>query len=233
MLVRKCLLLCVLTGIVAFGGRPSAQGPVAAFYGIGQLSGLRAQPASLVRDATQVGGVIYAVGGATTRECFVAGAGGCGDTDTAVLWRFDGTNPATLDALPNIAVNTLSTTSLTAYTITDDADFHWEPGTNQRHQRTPSRPRDHQLFDEPQPPHCVPVCYRSHGGYCHLQTTEQSFTAQPTKEHSTRWGGSITAVLFSTSGSPRGALSFRLSLPRWTPGIRLRKGEARRTAAWS
>ena len=119
---RWLLLCCVLTVVAAWDGRTLAEGPTAAFYGIGQLPGLRAQPASIVRDATEVDGVIYAVGGATTRLC--SGTSGlCGDTDTAVLWRRDGTNPATLEALPNLAVNTLSTTPLTAYALTPDAAF--------------------------------------------------------------------------------------------------------------
>ncbi len=119
---RSLLLFLVLIGVVASTDRPRAVHPSVAFYGIGQLPGLRAQPVSMVRDATQVGDVIYAVGGATTRLCTPT-SGLCGDGDTAVLWRFDGTNPATLDVLPNIAVNTTSTTSQTAYAITPTADF--------------------------------------------------------------------------------------------------------------
>ncbi len=123
MRLRHCSLL-LLALFVVFGSnaRPRAVGPAAALYGIGQLTGLRETPASLVRDATQVGGVIYAVGGATTRLC-TATSGLCGDTDTAVLWQFDGTNPATLQALPNIFPNLLSTTPVTAYAITPDKAF--------------------------------------------------------------------------------------------------------------
>lgn len=86
---RWLLLPCVLIGIVAVTGGPRAQGPVAAFHAVGQLPGLRAQPASIIRDATRVGNVIYAVGGAAERLCSPT-SGLCGETDTAVLWRFDG-----------------------------------------------------------------------------------------------------------------------------------------------
>ena len=110
--------------VVAWAGSPltvtsRAQGPTAAFHAIGHLPGPRA--ASIVRDATRVGGVIHAVGGAAVRPCTVT-SGICGETDTAVLWRFDGTN-ATLEPLPDIVINTTSTTPLSAYAITPDAAY--------------------------------------------------------------------------------------------------------------
>ena len=128
---RPLLLFFVLLGVIGSVDRPRADHPAVAFYGIGHLPSLRQpQAVSLVRDATQVGDVIYAVGGSATRVCVPGpfppggtGTGLCGFTDTAVLWRFDGTNPATLEALPNIAANTTFTTPLTAYAITPDAQF--------------------------------------------------------------------------------------------------------------
>lgn len=101
---RWLLLSCALTGTVAFGGRPNAQAPAAAFYGIGDLPGGGAT--TVIRDATQSGGVIYAVGGAVTRQTNCGGVplgpGPCAGTDTPILWRFDGINTATLEALPDI-----------------------------------------------------------------------------------------------------------------------------------
>ena len=99
------LLVCVLIGISAFGGRPNAQAPAAAFHAVGDLPGGGAT--TIIRDATQSGGVIYAVGGAVTRQTTCGGvpppgAGPCAGTDTPILWRFDGINPATLEALPDI-----------------------------------------------------------------------------------------------------------------------------------
>lgn len=104
---RKSLLLaCVLIGIATFGGRPRAQAPpaAAAFYAVGDLPGGGAT--TIIRDATQSGGVIYAVGGAVTRrtDCGIplTNPAPCTGTDTPILWRFDGINPATLEALPDI-----------------------------------------------------------------------------------------------------------------------------------
>ena len=90
MTVRRWLLLaCVLIGIVGFNDAPRAQGPAAAFHAVGFLPGARA--ASMIRDATRVGGVIHAVGGAAARPC-TGTSGICGETDTAVLWKFDGSH---------------------------------------------------------------------------------------------------------------------------------------------
>ena len=58
---RWLTLFCVLIGIVAVTGRPRAQGPAAAFYAVGDLPGGGAT--TVIRDATQSGGVVYAVGG--------------------------------------------------------------------------------------------------------------------------------------------------------------------------
>ena len=63
---RKMLaLLCVLLAIVALTPRPHAEGPIAALHVVGDLPGGGAT--TRITDATRVGGVIYAVGGAVAR----------------------------------------------------------------------------------------------------------------------------------------------------------------------
>lgn len=115
MTARKWLLrACVFAGLVAFGGRPNAQGPTAAFHAVGDLPG--GASFSIIKDATRVGGVIYAVGGGVD---LVASP----FPDTAVVWRSDGTNPPTLAPLPDLVTNTTATSRLTAYAITPDAAY--------------------------------------------------------------------------------------------------------------
>jgi hypothetical protein len=103
MFARKWLLLsCVVIGIVTLASRPNAQAPAAAFYAVGDLPGGGAT--TIIRDATQSGGVIYAVGSAATilLGCGFPDSAPCAGPDTPILWRFDGVNPATLEALPGI-----------------------------------------------------------------------------------------------------------------------------------
>lgn len=115
MTIRQWLLLsCVVAGIVAFGSRPNAQGPTAAFYAVGDLPG--GASFSIIKDATRAGGVIYAVGGGVDLSAFPS-------FDSAVLWRFDGTNPPTLTQLPDLVTNTTATSRLSAYAITPDAAY--------------------------------------------------------------------------------------------------------------
>ena len=97
MRTRTSLLLAgVVIGILMLTRPPSAQPPVplASFYGIGDLPG--GLTTSIVRDATKVGGTIYAVGSSA--------AAANPNLDTAAIWTFDGANPATLTELP---LNTL------------------------------------------------------------------------------------------------------------------------------
>ena len=93
---RSLLLAGVVIGILMLTCPPSAQPPVplASFYGIGDLPG--GLTTSIVRDATKVGGTIYAVGSSA--------AAANPNLDTAAIWTFDGANPATLTELP---LNTL------------------------------------------------------------------------------------------------------------------------------
>ena len=130
----RWLLASAVTTLVVAGvltSRPEAQGPTAVLYGVGQLSGAQRTvtvfapgPGTVIRDATKVGGVIYAVGGAAARVCVVGQAFLCGETDTAVLWRRGGAWPAgALEALPNNFNNTTVTTPHTAYAITPDATY--------------------------------------------------------------------------------------------------------------
>ena len=136
MRIRRWLLLpCALIGIVAFSGRPIAQGPpppTATLYAIGDIDGPGIDGATtVIRDATRVGsvgsGVIYAVGSAVTHltTCgTAANPAPCGAPDTPILWRFDRANATpTLDALPDLVVNTSGTTGMTAFDITPDASY--------------------------------------------------------------------------------------------------------------
>ena len=118
MLTYRSLVLSALIGIVAFGGRPNAEGPIATLHGVGHLPG--GSLSSLVRDATRgPDGAIYAVGGS---GCANNQPVPCGSPDTAMLWRFDGTT-ATLEALPDLVLNTAGNSNLTAFDITSDAAF--------------------------------------------------------------------------------------------------------------
>jgi hypothetical protein len=99
---KLVLFLGLLAGIVGFGDHPKAAGPTATFHVIGDLPGGGAL--TLVRDATRVGGGIYATGSLVTRFC----PSGCAlpqGTDTNFLWRFDGSNAPTLEKLPDIDFN--------------------------------------------------------------------------------------------------------------------------------
>src|SRR5690348_15795819 len=99
---KRLLLVCVLIGISTFGGGSNAQGPAAALHAVGDLPGGGAT--TIIRDATRSGDVISAVGSAATilLGCGVPGSAPCAGPDTPILWRYDGVNPATLQALPGI-----------------------------------------------------------------------------------------------------------------------------------
>lgn len=121
---RRLMLLCVSLALIVIGGHPRAQGPAAAFFAIGDLPG--GGFTTVIRDATQAGGGISAVGGAVSRRtCIPAGqtlpVSPCPRTDTAVLWRFDGSSSA-LTALPDPVVNT-SELPRSAYAITPDGVY--------------------------------------------------------------------------------------------------------------
>lgn len=114
------LLFCGLIGILQFEPRPSAQVPVVTFHAIGDLPG--GGVASAVRDATRVGGVIYAVGASTV----VAGAAATfvPNQDTPALWTWAGSGDGILQALPNTADFTSTQISpLSAYAITPDGAY--------------------------------------------------------------------------------------------------------------
>lgn len=82
----------------------------ATLYGVGDLSG-DDKIYSQVRDATKVGGVIYAVGGSS--------ANGSNSLDTAFLWKSN----TGITALPNLETNTTATNGVTASAITPDAAY--------------------------------------------------------------------------------------------------------------
>ena len=123
---KSVLFLCFLAGIIGFGDHPKAEGPTAVFHVIGDIDNPNVADGAMtiVRDATRVGSGIYAVGGAVTRQtCAVLpNQGPCPNTDTPILWRFDGTN-ATLEALPDIDVNTAATQMQGAFDITADGAY--------------------------------------------------------------------------------------------------------------
>jgi hypothetical protein len=117
--------------MVSVTSEPRAQGPVAHLYAVGDIDGPGLDGATtIIRDAIRVGGVgtgvIYAVGGAVTRrtDCGVPGTGPCPGPDTSILWRFNRADATpTLDALPDLVVNTGGTSGLTAFDITPDAAY--------------------------------------------------------------------------------------------------------------
>jgi hypothetical protein len=112
--------LIVMVGIASLAGPGvRAQGPVAAFHTIGDLPG--GPTFSTVRDATKVGGVIYAVGGSVKGNLSCSPQTNC-QPDTAILWTFDGSNSA-LTALPNLVVNTGGLSPIVASAITPDAVY--------------------------------------------------------------------------------------------------------------
>lgn len=119
---RSLLLSCVLAVIVVFTGRPGAQGPSAAFHAIGDLPG--GGFTTIIRDATRVDGVIYAVGGAVARVMCPSGPplnlpGPCANTDTGILWRSDG---SALQVLPDV-VSTSFNPPVSASAITPDGAY--------------------------------------------------------------------------------------------------------------
>jgi hypothetical protein len=103
------LLILLLAGLTTPVGRAQPPVPVASFYGIGDLPG--GLTTSIVRDATKDGGTIYAVGGsnATSNP----------NSDSAVIWTFDGVN-STLTPLPT---NVASGGPISAGAITPTAAF--------------------------------------------------------------------------------------------------------------
>jgi hypothetical protein len=75
-----------------------------------------------ITDATWVDGVIYAVGGAVARVTCPSGPSGpgpCAGTDTAILWRSDG---SALQALPDVA-STSFNPAVNASAITRDGAY--------------------------------------------------------------------------------------------------------------
>ncbi|MGH9237191.1 MAG: putative Ig domain-containing protein [Vicinamibacterales bacterium] len=119
--MRKWLLFwCFLAGIIGFGDRPKAAGPTATFHVIGDLPGGGAT--TVIKDATEVDGVIYAVGGAVARVACPSGPppAPCASTDTAILWRSDGNG--TPQALPDIA-SPVQNPAVTAFAITRNASY--------------------------------------------------------------------------------------------------------------
>ena len=117
---KSVLFLCFLAGVIGFGDRPKAAGPTATFHVIGDLPGGGAT--TVIKDATTVNGVIYAVGGAVARVTCPPGPppAPCANTDTAILWRSDGNG--TPQALPDIA-SPVQNPLVTAFAITRNASY--------------------------------------------------------------------------------------------------------------
>ncbi len=116
---RLPLLLVILVAIVGVNvDSPRAAGPSVAFHAIGDLPGGAAM--TVVRDATWANGVLYAVGSAVRR--FTGPCPCPNNTDTAILWRWNGTT-ATLEPLPDLVANNVAINNLIAFDITADAAY--------------------------------------------------------------------------------------------------------------
>lgn len=116
------LLVAIVVVLGSSGGR--AQGASTIFYGIGDLPEGTGGVGSAVRDATRVGGTIYAVGSSTTYA-----TGTVPTLDTPALWTLlAGSASGTLTALPAGAPYSdppgFVANAMTAYQITpSSADF--------------------------------------------------------------------------------------------------------------
>lgn len=108
-------LMLAAAAVVCSPATASAQ---VQFHAIGDLPGGSFH--SEIRDATKVGSTILAVGGSNgqTSGC----TDPCGVSDTAILWKWDGTS-GTITALPNLVVNTSATTPIIASAITPDGAY--------------------------------------------------------------------------------------------------------------
>ena len=107
----QSLLLSAALGLLAV----SSANAQATFYGVGDLPG--GGFASEIRDATKVGGVIYAVGSsAANPDNFNLGSGG---GDTAILWTLTGG----IIAIPNLVENTTGLGFVSGRAITRDGAF--------------------------------------------------------------------------------------------------------------
>ncbi len=114
----------VLVGLTSCTGRADSG---FAFHAIGDLAG--GPTLSLVRDATRVGGTIYAVGGSAALNQVLCvspnnpvGCVGAIGPDTAMLWTWDGTSEQ-MTALPNLVTNAPGNISIAAAAITPDAAY--------------------------------------------------------------------------------------------------------------
>ena len=118
---RLSLVVSALAvGLAGYIGHPRAQAPATVFHGIGDLTG--GGVGSAVRDATRVGGTIYAVGASTVVANPAPPA--VPNLDTPALWTGPGSGSGTLEALPNTAVFTSTqTTPISAYAITPDGAY--------------------------------------------------------------------------------------------------------------
>ena len=116
---RSFVVLGVVLGLASLTtGRSRAQAPTSIFHGIGDLAG-PGGVGSAVRDATRVGGTIYAVGAST-----VNATGATPNLDTPALWTWAGSGSGTLEALPNTALFTSTQTSpISAYAVTSDGAY--------------------------------------------------------------------------------------------------------------
>ena len=118
--VRFVMFAALLAaGLMTFA--PAAAVAQTRFFAVGDLPG--GPFSSAVRDATKAGGVIYAVGGSAARPQTCPDP--CQNTDTAILWRWDGSS-ASLTPLPDlVAINVANTSTplITASAITPSGAF--------------------------------------------------------------------------------------------------------------
>ncbi len=115
---RRLLCVCVLAATVAFTGHPRAQSSVA-FYGVGDLPGAGGI-ASIVWDATKVGGTIYAVGASVVNGTTPAGST-APNMDAPMLWTRSAGGTVNLQALLPAANSATSPSA--AFAITPNAQF--------------------------------------------------------------------------------------------------------------
>lgn len=111
--------LAVMVGLVLLMAHPRAQQPPATFTRIGDLPG--GSVGSIVRDATKVNGVIYAVGASTKWDPTVPSGGTVPRLDAAIQWN----STSGISEIPDIRIPLTAdpmSANATGHAITADGD---------------------------------------------------------------------------------------------------------------